>query len=136
MAKISNVTARTFCAHINNSLVYSLITLCFHSSLLMGQSCLPSCIFFFTSKASKESSQRSCPVSTSWDGPCCCLRRHWRLAHSNQSSALAFPALTYPQLVLTTIQQLMQLLPEAIGAHMFSAVFSNCLSASLLSIQC
>lgn len=47
MAKISNVTARTFCAHINNSLVYSLITLCFHSSLLMGQSCLPSCIFFF-----------------------------------------------------------------------------------------
>lgn len=49
---------------------------------------------------------------------------------------LALPALTYPQLVLTTVQQLTQLLPEVISALKFSAVFSNCLSASLLSIQC
>lgn len=63
VAKISSVTARTFYALVNNSLVYSLTTVYFQSLLLIGQSCP-----HFSLKSSKEPAQKSCPTSTAQDG--------------------------------------------------------------------
>ena len=88
MAKISNVTARTFCAHINNSLVYSLITLCFHSSLLMGRSCLPSCVcvFFFPQRLPKSQPREALPIPLAGTVPVAVSAGTWWLARAISSA--------------------------------------------------
>ena len=89
MAKISNVTARTFCAHINNSLVYSLTTLCFHSSLLMGQSCLASCVCvsFFPQRLPNSQPREALPIPLAGTVPVAVSAGTWWPAVAISSAA-------------------------------------------------